>query len=125
MANFLSFNSGFHAAHHEFPELHWSQLREFHNLLAPEIDPRLIQHNMLRNFIEQYVLGVFVPKIGTTQIGSAPHRSDVQFCGSKQLGLAGETSLSCVGGGSANTPAAAGSLGARADENPDHLPCIR
>jgi fatty acid desaturase len=71
MLNFMLFNNGLHAAHHEMPGLHWSKLRAAHVALVPEIDPRLIQGGMWRYTFRQYGLAPFKPGLGTTQIGRA------------------------------------------------------
>jgi fatty acid desaturase len=70
--NFLLFNNGLHAAHHENPGTHWSKLREVHEQIAPQIDPRLIEHNMWWYFVRQYVVAPFVPRLGSVQVGRAP-----------------------------------------------------
>jgi fatty acid desaturase len=40
IVNFMLFNNGYHAAHHENPGTHWSLLPELHAKLAPKVDPR-------------------------------------------------------------------------------------
>lgn len=70
--NFLLFNNGLHAAHHENPGVHWSKLRAVHEGLAPNIDPRLIHRSMWWFFFQQYVLALFIPRLGTVQVGRAP-----------------------------------------------------
>ncbi len=49
--NFLTFNNGFHTAHHHFPAAHWSQAPEIHNSLVSKIDPALNEPNFLKYFI--------------------------------------------------------------------------
>jgi fatty acid desaturase len=71
--NFLLFNNGYHAAHHENPGTHWSKLRAAHEKIAPEIDPRLVERNMWWYWIRIYALAPFFPSLGTTQIGRAPY----------------------------------------------------
>lgn len=70
--NFLLFNNGFHAAHHEHPGSHWSKLPELHEKIAPHIDPVLNQRSVWWYWFKQYVLATFVPSLGTVQIGSGP-----------------------------------------------------
>ncbi len=70
--NFLLFNNGYHAAHHENPGTHWSKLGEIHQRIAKQIDPRLIERNMWWYFFRQYLLAPFMPKLGSSQIGRAP-----------------------------------------------------
>ncbi|MCF8465260.1 MAG: fatty acid desaturase [Flavobacteriales bacterium] len=45
--NFIAFNNGYHTAHHERPDLHWSQLPAYHaEHIAPHIHPNLEQKNL-------------------------------------------------------------------------------
>ena len=71
--NFLLFNNGLHAAHHENPGTHWSKLPEVHARIAPEIDPRLTHTSMWAFVFRQYVLAPFFPQFGTAQVGRAPY----------------------------------------------------
>jgi fatty acid desaturase len=70
--NFMLFNNGYHAAHHENPGTHWSKLAELHRELAPKIDPRLVAGSMWWYFAKQYLLAPFFPKLGSVQVGRAP-----------------------------------------------------
>ncbi|HET9953867.1 MAG TPA: fatty acid desaturase [Polyangiaceae bacterium] len=72
LLNFLLFNNGYHTAHHENAGLHWSQLPKLDAELAPRINPALREKSVWWYWFRQYVLAVFVPKLGTTQIGRAP-----------------------------------------------------
>lgn len=72
LLNFMLFNNGFHAAHHENPGTHWSLLPELHARIAPEIDPSLKQRSMWWFFAKTYVLALFIPSLGTKQVGRAP-----------------------------------------------------
>jgi fatty acid desaturase len=72
VVNFLLFNNGLHTAHHENPGLHWSKLWEPHARIAPEIDPRLVEHNVVWYFFRQYALAPFFPQLGSVQVGRAP-----------------------------------------------------
>ena len=47
LLNFLLFNNGYHAAHHEYPSTHWSELPEKHAPLAPLIHPDLVEGSLL------------------------------------------------------------------------------
>lgn len=69
--NFLLFNNGLHAAHHEHPGTHWSKLPEAHAELAPHIDAQLMHRSMWFYFFRQYFLAMFVPSLGTKQVGRA------------------------------------------------------
>jgi len=70
--NYLLFNNGYHAAHHENPGTHWSELKACHEKIAPLIDPALIERSMWWFYFRQYALTPFFPKLGTVQIGRAP-----------------------------------------------------
>jgi fatty acid desaturase len=54
--NFITFNNGFHGAHHEKPGLHWSLLPEYHaSHLAPTIHPALDQSSLGVYFFKTYI----------------------------------------------------------------------
>jgi fatty acid desaturase len=54
--NWLTFNNGFHAAHHLRPGLHWSLLPAAHaRLVAPHVDPRLIERSLPAYLVRAYV----------------------------------------------------------------------
>jgi beta-carotene hydroxylase len=72
IVNFLLFNNGYHAAHHEKASAHWSTLREEHAKLAPLINPVLQQKNLLVYWFKQYLLALFVPSVGSVQLGRGP-----------------------------------------------------
>ncbi len=73
MLNFLLFNNGYHAAHHENPGTHWSKLKALHVELAPQIDPRLVvKSNLWWYFGKQYFVAPFFPRLGSVQVGRAP-----------------------------------------------------
>ena len=69
--NFMLFNNGLHAAHHEHPGLHWSKLPQAHAELAPKIDPQLLPRSMWFYFFRQYFLAMFFPSLGSKQVGRA------------------------------------------------------
>ncbi len=48
--NFLTFNNGFHIAHHHYPSAHWSQFDAIHLKLLPKIDPGLNEPHFLKYF---------------------------------------------------------------------------
>jgi beta-carotene hydroxylase len=73
--NYLLFNNGFHAAHHEHPGAHWSELPAHHAALAPMIAPALIENGLAWYFIKNYVLGPFAPRYRTEQLGPDPSLS--------------------------------------------------
>jgi fatty acid desaturase len=70
--NYLLFNNGFHAAHHEHPGAHWSDLPQLHSALAPKIEPALIERGLFWYFVKNYALAPFSPRFGTKQLGRDP-----------------------------------------------------
>ncbi|HEX6241415.1 MAG TPA: fatty acid desaturase [Polyangiales bacterium] len=76
--NFLLFNNGYHAAHHERPGAHWSELAELHAQLAPHINPVLNQKSLWWYWFKQYALTPFFPKLGTVQLGAGPDKPPPQ-----------------------------------------------
>jgi fatty acid desaturase len=70
--NFLLFNNGYHAAHHENPSMHWSQLKEAHFKIADKINPVLNQTSVWWYWFRQYAIVPFVPSLGTVQLGAGP-----------------------------------------------------
>jgi fatty acid desaturase len=72
LLNFLLFNNGLHAAHHEHAGAHWSTLPELHAKIANEIHPDLRPRSFFWFCFRCYVLAPFMPRFGTTQIGRAP-----------------------------------------------------
>lgn len=70
--NFLLFNNGYHAAHHENPGLHWSKLPEAHAKIEPLIHPDLVQDSFWAYCFKQFFVAPFVPSLGTQQVGRAP-----------------------------------------------------
>lgn len=69
LGNFLVFNNGFHAAHHENAGLHWSKLPEAHARISDQIDPALNQQSIFGFCFRSYVLGFFSDRFRTRQIG--------------------------------------------------------
>lgn len=72
LTNFMLFNNGYHAAHHENPGLHWSELPGAHAALEPSINPALIETSLSWYFVKNYVLAPFSPRFGTFQLGRQP-----------------------------------------------------
>jgi fatty acid desaturase len=70
--NFLLFNNGFHAAHHETPGAHWSTLPALHQKIASEIAPELQLRSFASWLLKSYLLGIFEPRFRTRQFGRAP-----------------------------------------------------
>jgi fatty acid desaturase len=73
LGNWLVFNNGFHAAHHESAGLHWSKLPEAHAKIAHLIDPELNQASIFGFCIKAYLLGIFNDRFRTKQVGRAPY----------------------------------------------------
>jgi len=72
LVNFLLFNNGLHAAHHENPGEHWSRLPAVHARIAGHIDPSLLQRSLWLYWVRQYLLTPFFPSLGTVQLGPGP-----------------------------------------------------
>ncbi|HEX9296035.1 MAG TPA: fatty acid desaturase [Polyangiaceae bacterium] len=70
--NFLLFNNGLHAAHHEQAGAHWSTLPALHAKIQAEIHPELKPRSFWWFCLRVYVLALFMPRFGTRQIGRAP-----------------------------------------------------
>jgi beta-carotene hydroxylase len=99
--NFMLFNNGLHAAHHENPGEHWSQLRVVHDRIAPNIDPSLLQKSLLVYWVRQYLLTPFFPQLGTRQLGRGPMNPPDQLrrgpgTADVELGEAGSNAQSVV-----------------------------
>ena len=76
--NFLLFNNGYHAAHHERPGAHWSELSALHAQLAPHINPVLNQKSLWWYWFKQYALTPFFPRLGSVQLGPGPDKPPAQ-----------------------------------------------
>ena len=72
LGNFLVFNSGLHAAHHENPGAHWSTLQEHHAKIAANIASELKQASIWGFCLRSYLLGAVSKRFRTQQIGRAP-----------------------------------------------------
>lgn len=55
--NFLLFQNGYHTVHHQRPGLHWSRLREEHQKIAHNIDPRLEETSIFAYAWKAYITG--------------------------------------------------------------------
>jgi beta-carotene hydroxylase len=76
--NFLLFNNGYHAAHHERAGAHWTELKALHEQLAPHIHPSLNQKSLWWYWFKQYALAPFFPSLGTVQLGAGPDKPPAQ-----------------------------------------------
>jgi fatty acid desaturase len=72
LLNVLLFGNGYHTVHHDKATLHWSEAAEAHRKIEKEIDPRLCHRSMWWFFFQQYFLALFIPSVGTVQVGRAP-----------------------------------------------------
>ncbi|MDH5674877.1 MAG: fatty acid desaturase [Myxococcales bacterium] len=81
LLNFLLFNNGYHAAHHERAGAHWTELPAIHAELAPKIAPVLNQRSVWWYWFRQYALAPLVPSLGTVQIGAGPMHPPVEGSG--------------------------------------------
>jgi beta-carotene hydroxylase len=72
--NFLLFNNGYHAAHHEHPGMHWSKLPEVHAKIAAQIHPVLLQRSVWWYWLKQYAFAPLFPSLGSVQLGAGPNR---------------------------------------------------
>jgi fatty acid desaturase len=88
--NFLLFNNGYHAAHHEHPGAHWTELKRYHEELAPHINPALNQRSLWWYWFKQYFLAPVVPSLGTRQLGAEPGRALVVCETEGLIGEAGD-----------------------------------
>lgn len=70
--NFLLFNNGYHAAHHDFPNKHWSELKVEHEKLAPFMSKQANETSLWWYLFRQYFIAPFVPSMGSKQIGPGP-----------------------------------------------------
>lgn len=101
--NFLLFNNGYHAAHHEQAGLHWSRLRDLHLKISPQISPLLRENSLWWYWIRQYFLSPFFPSLASKQLGPGPmnppnsRRTGSSKTADVELGEAGTNSDSAVG----------------------------
>jgi beta-carotene hydroxylase len=99
--NFLLFNNGLHAAHHENPGEHWSRLKVVHERIAPKIEPVLLQNSVWWYWFRQYLLAPFFPRLGTVQLGRGPMNPPPEMARGRvtldvELGEAGSNAPSAV-----------------------------
>jgi beta-carotene hydroxylase len=71
--NFFVFNGGYHTVHHEHPGVHWSKYPALHAQIAAEIDPALNESTIVGYTVRAYLLGLFLPRFRTRQIGRAAY----------------------------------------------------
>ena len=66
--NFFLLNNGFHTAHHLYPGLHWSKLKQRHKEIEHRIKPELNEVSFWWYIIRVYILGLFVPSFRTSNM---------------------------------------------------------
>ena len=59
--NYFLLNIGFHTAHHDYPKMHWSKLRQLHQNEYQHLDSRLCQRSLLGYFTATFWASIFVP----------------------------------------------------------------
>jgi fatty acid desaturase len=69
IANWFLFDAGYHTVHHEYPDVHWSRYASLHAARAADLDPSLNVPSMLGFCVENYLLGSFSSRFGTTPLG--------------------------------------------------------
>ncbi len=70
--NFLLFNNGYHSAHHDFPNKHWSELKVEHYKVAHLSQPQSNVKSIWWYWLKQYAVVPFIPSWGTKQLGPGP-----------------------------------------------------
>jgi fatty acid desaturase len=61
--NFFLFNNGYHTVHHMKPLAHWSGLKNQHEKIAHQVDPRLNEVSFVWMMIRTYLLAPFFPSL--------------------------------------------------------------
>jgi fatty acid desaturase len=69
LANWLTFQAGYHTVHHEHPAVHWSRYPALHARRAPAIDPSLNVSSVARFCLDNYLLHPLGLKPGTRSLG--------------------------------------------------------
>lgn len=69
--NWCLFNNGYHTAHHERANVHWSELKAEHAKVVDKIDPSLIEPTFLGFIFRVYILGSFNAKYKTFNMRQA------------------------------------------------------
>ena len=64
LLNLLTFNNGYHTAHHLYPSAHWTEYKEIHNNIKQQIDNKFIEVNILLYFFRL----ILARKVKTTVI---------------------------------------------------------
>ena len=69
--NLFLFNNGYHTAHHERANVHWSELPAEHAKIAHLIDPSLVEQSFWWFIVRTYILSAFVPKFRSFNMRAA------------------------------------------------------
>ncbi len=56
LLNLMTFNNGYHTAHHLFPAAHWSEYKEIHSRIKQHISSDLIEPNIFQYFFRRVTL---------------------------------------------------------------------
>jgi beta-carotene hydroxylase len=75
LLNFLLFNNGYHAAHHENAGAHWTRLPALFAEISAQVHPDLQPRSFWWFCVRSYILSLVMPSFGTKQIGRAPFDS--------------------------------------------------
>ena len=71
LINPLYFNIGYHTAHHENADLHWSELPAAHARIAARIDARLIEPGFAGYCFRVFVAGALLPRLRSRPLRTA------------------------------------------------------
>jgi beta-carotene hydroxylase len=71
IANWLTFQAGFHTVHHERPAVHWSRYPELHAARAGALHPSLNAASLFGFCIDNYLLRPLGVRSGTEPLGRA------------------------------------------------------
>lgn len=66
--NLFLFNNGYHTAHHEKANMHWSESPKYHEQIKANIDPVLIEKSFWGYIFRAYVFGAIFPKYKTNSM---------------------------------------------------------
>ncbi|MEO8314790.1 MAG: fatty acid desaturase [Pseudomonadota bacterium] len=67
--NHFLFNVGYHTAHHEQENLHWSELPLAHARIQAHVDPALNERSLVVYFVRTLMLGAFIKRLRSRPLG--------------------------------------------------------